>query len=263
MNIEEYIASGILESYVLGELTPAEVREVEANVSKYPEIREALTKVEETQELLLSHNAFEPRPELKKRILEGLEIKQRASRGSKIWILNHTTVPRLSIAASVSLIILVSFLAFWYYSRLRNAELELLTLKEERTRLVDSVDHLNLQLTKSRQSFEILTTRDFIQVELAGTPNSPNSRASVYWNPTTSEVFLISNNLDQLVKDKQYQLWAIVNGVPVDAGVFDTSSELIKMKSVSGNVAAFAITIEDRGGSVIPSLITMKVIGNV
>lgn len=263
MKVEEYIASGILESYVLGELTSAEIREVESNVSKYPEIREALTKVEETQELLLSHNASKPRPELKKRILDGLEIKQRASRSSKIWILNHTAVPRLLVAASVSLFILVSCLAFWYYSRLRSTELELMTLKEERTRLVNSVDHLNLQLTKSRQSLEVLTTGDFREVKLVGTSNSPNSRASVYWNPSTSEVFLNSNNLDQLLKEKQYQLWAIVNGVPVDAGIFDTSSELLKMKSVPGNVAAFAITIEDRGGSVVPSLATLSVVGNV
>jgi len=53
--------------------------------------------------------------------------------------------------------------------------------------------------------------------------------------------------------------------VPVDAGVFDWNSEgLQKMKSISGQaVAAFAVTIEPKGGSESPSLETMQVIGNV
>ena len=61
----------------------------------------------------------------------------------------------------------------------------------------------------------------------------------------------------------QYQLWAIVDGKPVDAGVFDVAtSGLLKMKTLDGAVA-FAVTIEPRGGRPSPTLETMQVIGNV
>ena len=45
MNIQEYIASGILETYFLGELSSAEQAEVEKNVAEYPEIRAELDRI--------------------------------------------------------------------------------------------------------------------------------------------------------------------------------------------------------------------------
>ena len=52
MNIEEYISSGILEAYVLGELIGPEMAEVQRNINLYPALRAELVKIEETQEKL-------------------------------------------------------------------------------------------------------------------------------------------------------------------------------------------------------------------
>ncbi len=69
--------------------------------------------------------------------------------------------------------------------------------------------------------------------------------------------------MKSLAQENQYQLWAIVDGKPVDAGVFDsTTAGLLKMKALAG-AAAFAVTIEPRGGKATPSLETLQVIGNV
>ncbi|MEO1518461.1 MAG: hypothetical protein AAFV95_25815 [Bacteroidota bacterium] len=46
MNIDQYIASGKLEAYLLGGLSPPEIREVEQFASTYPIIREELQKME-------------------------------------------------------------------------------------------------------------------------------------------------------------------------------------------------------------------------
>ena len=98
-----------------------------------------------------------------------------------------------------------------------------------------------------------------------GTDNSPDSKATVYWNKSTEDVYLSIKNLKELSKDQQYQLWAIIDGKPVDAGVFDptNSSMLVQMKNINPNAAAFAVTIEPKGGSENPTLETMQVIGNV
>jgi anti-sigma-K factor RskA len=64
--------------------------------------------------------------------------------------------------------------------------------------------------------------------------------------------------------ENQYQLWAIVDGKPIDAGVFDSNlSGLVKMKDITSGASTFAVTIEPRGGSVSPSLHTMQVVGNI
>ena len=86
---------------------------------------------------------------------------------------------------------------------------------------------------------------------------SPTSFATVYWDTTSKDVYLLVNNLPQPPGEKQYQLWALLDGKPVDVGMIDNSSFigekrlLIQMKNVSG-AQAFAITLEDKGGKPTP-----------
>ena len=57
-------------------------------------------------------------------------------------------------------------------------------------------------------------------------PTSPatSNIATVYWDTKSKDVYLIVNNLPEPPSDRQYQLWAIVDGQPVDAGVFDVQN---------------------------------------
>ncbi len=83
------------------------------------------------------------------------------------------------------------------------------------------------------------------------TPTRPGLLATVYWNPKSQEVLLTVHNLPAPAADQQYQLWSIVNGKPVDAGVFDmdkAAAGFQKMKAVPG-AQMFAVTLEKKGGS--------------
>lgn len=67
-----------------------------------------------------------------------------------------------------------------------------------------------------------------------------------------------------LAHENQYQPCAIIDGKPVDAGVFDGNiAGLLKMKNVGKGASTFAVTVEPRGGKSSPSLETMQVLGNV
>ena len=65
---------------------------------------------------------------------------------------------------------------------------------------------------------------------------------------------------------KQYQLWALDKGKPVDAGVLTvataTGEGIQHMKDVA-SAQTFAMTVEPAGGSVNPTLATMTVVGNI
>ena len=52
MNVPEYIASGILESYVTGAVSDQERREVECMSAIYPEIRQELDELASSLELI-------------------------------------------------------------------------------------------------------------------------------------------------------------------------------------------------------------------
>ena len=97
---------------------------------------------------------------------------------------------------------------------------------------------------------------------VATSPDS-NSVATVYWHTKSKDVYLLVNNLPQPPSDRQYQLWAIVDGKPVDAGVFDiqNSQGLLRMKNMP-RAQIFAVTLEKRGGSTTPEG-PMYVLGKV
>ena len=62
--------------------------------------------------------------------------------------------------------------------------------------------------------------------------------------------------MNALPSDKQYQLWAIVDGKPVDGGMILTSKRgdkyrIQKMKTF-GKAEAFAVTLEDEKGNPTP-----------
>jgi anti-sigma-K factor RskA len=103
-------------------------------------------------------------------------------------------------------------------------------------------------------------------VKLPGVPNSPapSSMATVYWNSESKDVYLLINELPKPATGKQYQLWAIVDGKPVDAGIFDTDNGMsfVKLKTIP-KAEAFAITLEKKGGSKTPTMDSMYVMGRV
>ena len=93
----------------------------------------------------------------------------------------------------------------------------------------------------------------------------PQAFATIYWNTSKKEVYINASQLQALAENEQYQLWAIVDGKPVDAGVFATEEVqkgIVKMKDAA-NVQAFAITIEKKGGSLAPTLEKMVLMGEV
>ena len=92
-------------------------------------------------------------------------------------------------------------------------------------------------------------------VNMVGTKIAPKSSANVFWDSTSQSVYMVVKNMPKLPSDKQYQLWALINGKPKDLGVFDVSDEkfIIKMNGTQ-KADAFAITIEQKGGSPTPNL---------
>jgi anti-sigma-K factor RskA len=68
--------------------------------------------------------------------------------------------------------------------------------------------------------------------------------------------------MPKLPTDKQYQLWALIDGKPVDLGLFDQPQRnvILKMKNTQ-KADAFAITIESRGNTGGPNLEQLQSMG--
>jgi anti-sigma-K factor RskA len=242
-----------LESYALGELTQSERLEVERNLAQYPELRAELASIEETMEAFLMKAAVAPGAQVKEKLEQKIFARETKVVSMTPW--------RLVAAASIIIAVTSSILAYNYYNNWKQSETSLNELRAMNEQVARDYNQVNQRLGDIETQMQIINNPAFERVVMKGTANAPEALASVYWNKTSQEVFLSVQNLKSLAKDQQYQLWAIVDGKPVDMGVFDSSTALLKMKT-TGKAAAFAVTIEPRGGKSSPSLETMQVVGN-
>ncbi len=273
MDIKEYIASGILESYALGFASEQERREVECMSAIYPELKEELVNIQASFESYAKSIAVEPPAELKASILEsikGIDQDEKIVPMKKIDSdkggNSNNNVRQLSpnywkvgVAASVAVII---GLGLMYRSvATNNNELnDRITAMEASTQ--DRVNALKDSLNETSLRQQFILDNNTEQVILAGTDVSPNSKARVFWNKEKSSFIFVQDDLPTPVSGKQYQLWAISDGTPVDLGVLDDSVNMTDPKGLDiSSIQAFAITLEKEGGSPEPTLDQMYVLG--
>ena len=269
MNILEYISTGILEAYVLGELTEAESAQVEKNISMSPELKAELLKVEETLEAFTMKASIKPRAEVKAKIMEKIPAAKKLVNVEKkeeakvVELSAQFNYWKYAAAASIAFALLTSYLAYNYRQRWVDTQANLDNLITQNQQMAENYNTVNQKLDKIQNDLSIIESTAFTKVVLKGTPNEPEALASIYWNAATEEVFLSVQELKGISKENQFQLWAIVDGKPVDAGVFDSNfAGLLKMKNIKGAVA-FAVTVEPRGGKEAPTLETMRLMGPV
>jgi anti-sigma-K factor RskA len=266
LNIKEYISSGVLESYVMGELSLQERAEVEKNLAVYPELRTELTAVEAAQESLLIQTAIAPRTSVRSQLFVKIDDEQKAPVNVVAMKTERSTIGfwRYAAAASIAVALVSSYLAYDYYIRWKHSENRLGELIAQNQRVAQDYNTVNQRLDRIEADLKVIDDPAFTRIIMTGTKNAPGATAYVYWNESSKEVYLSIQNMKKLSNDNQYQLWAIVDGKPVDAGVFDAGvAGLRKMKDIAKGAATFAVTIEPRGGKSSPSLETMQVAGNI
>ena len=170
---------------------------------------------------------------------------------------------KLAAAASITFALLSSYMAYTYWNKWRVSESNLTELLAQNQRMAEDYNKVNQRLDKIEADSKVIDNPAFTRILMKGTSNAPQSLASVYWNENTQELYLSIQSMRQLSQENQYQLWAIIDGKPVDAGVFESiASGLIKMKEIGKGVTTFAVTIEPRGGKASPTLETMQMAGN-
>ena len=74
LNLEDYIASGILEQYCLGLTSENESREVERMAARHPEIRHILQDLCEGIEAYAEAHAISPPNRLKQKVMQGVSV---------------------------------------------------------------------------------------------------------------------------------------------------------------------------------------------
>lgn len=277
MNIQEYISSGIVESYVLGLADEAERVDFEQMCTLHAEVRQARDAFELSLEQHAIASAVAPPAHMREAILQQLSSEPaREIKGNtpvvKMQPIQGAAIPinmRYVAAASIILLVGSAILNFYYFNKYKDFSQRYDQLLAQQTELARNNDALQTRLSNYEHTIAGLTDTNMavIKMEGIGVPANgspaPASVATVYWDTRSKDVYLMVNNLPQPAAGKQYQLWAIVDNQPVDAGMLDMEKGkiMVKMKNIP-RAQLFAITLEQQGGSATPKG-PMYVVGKV
>ena len=268
MNIEEYISSGIIESYVLGVLDEREAAEVEANAARYPAISEELRKVQDAMEEYAMAYTVTPADRVKKKLFAEIVNKKAQESVKSIEFPKQRSAFNWMVAASVAVTILSIASSVYFRIKWMDAERQLISMREENAVIAQKANYIIQSNEEERKQqaayFAFVKDTATAKVALKGLALSPSSGAIVFWNKYSSQLYIDIQSLPVPPPGMQYQLWALDNGTPIDAGVFSVMDihTLQKMKCVN-SAQAFAVTLEKEGGSASPTLEAMYILGTL
>ena len=274
MNTKEYISSGIIESYILGLASPEEAGILECVMKNNAEVKAAYEEAQKTFELLATAQAVTPPNDLRSKIWDKIQLEQNVEDEKPVIPLNNVE-PKLetqqigqeirveknkswkNFAVAATVLFLVSIGANLYWMSSQNE------MKNELAVLKSDKQSQNLAMQNLEQKLKITSNPNMLKIVLAGVEKHPESNAVVYWDKTSKDVYLTANSLPKAPEGMQYQLWAIADGKPVSAGMYtDDKDAKIALANIP-SAQAFAITLEKEGGSEIPTMENMYVMGGV
>jgi anti-sigma-K factor RskA len=264
LNKEEFISSGLLELYATGISSPEETRIVEEYLHRYPELQKELHEVEGSLEKYAQAHGVRPPAPVKEKIFSQIfpgapEEENKTAPVTGIGKRSRSML-FLRVAVAACLVLLAGSLILNYslYNKYQNKTNQLQVALEK----IEQEGKSNQAMS---QDLNVMTNKYAQPVVLNGTANAPEALARIFWMKNTGQVYIDPTNLPEVPPGKQYQLWAIIDGKPVDGGMIRTEKGIYhiqKMKSF-GKAEAFAITLEKAGGSPVPTMSEMIVSANL
>jgi len=281
MDIKAYIESGILEDYVLGLISDESALEVEKNIQQYPELKGELNKIEDALASYAQSKAMPMPAGLSEQIIQSIENLESTPSATSDTS-SSTAKPQAALAKGVNTLGIVlglalagSLLGNFFLNAQKNETQDQLALaqteaSEVNDRMVNlqfDCDQKDGTIQRLQEQIAILKDPAYRPISLQGTDNAPNNtEAIVYYSPAAQNNYLDVGNLPATPSDRDYQLWAIIDGAPTDMGVLtpaDLTAGFVTVNKEIINAQAFAITLEPRDGNPAPNLDELFVIGNV
>lgn len=236
-NLKAYIESGVLELYVLGDLSPEETLQVEEMASQNPEVRDEIAAIEQAMEQYAMQNAVEPSADVETRLFEKLglsEIEENVNVQPEPIYAEEPRIIRLdgsdakvrtlryALVACIALLVVSTVALFITYNKLNAAHDQIASLNLDKQKFAGVVSKLEFENQGLDNMAEMADSKEWATIRMAGQAFSPASKMKVYWNKKDKSVLInyVAMDLPKTDAEHQYQLWALVNGKPVSLGVF-------------------------------------------
>lgn len=265
MDIQAYIASGILEAFVLDALSAEERTRVAADVAAHPELATELRSIEEGLLAFAQAGSIAPPADMQERIWQEISAQAPASPGRTIPFtpekMNTRSQQQRWQQAAILIVLLGSILVnlmFWMQrqqmeQRQQTIIARLDSLQHQHAVLADAMAHIGKEK-------DMMADTSMQAVLMKGAADGHTMAVMVYWKRATGESWLSLQKMPPPPQGMQYQMWVIQDGKPVSMGMVDTSGAHGDMITVPMRIAyaqAFAISLEPMGGNPTPTTVLL------
>ena len=255
MNIQHYISSGILELYVMDQLTEAQRHEVETLRTQHPEIGTEINKIESVLEQVAFAESATLPAHLEDATINKIKASQTNNPESQIQNPKSPasiTLPTLQavrsikpfiygMVASAALALTAAGAALYFHNQIADNQSQVSACHLSTQQLQQDNGQLEKELF-------VLKAPSFMKVMMMSPDSTKHDAACVFWDPHTQEVYIDDCNLHNLDPNSQYEAWATIDNKMVSLGVFDHSHILQKVKPTAKSTA-FVITVGKKGGA--------------
>jgi anti-sigma-K factor RskA len=241
--LQDIIASGKLESYLLGDLSGQEIHDIEALLNSDEEARRFVQELEISLEHLAKENAISPPSVVKEKLFNALLDKKNTP---KIIPLATKKSPWLQVAASLA--VLLGATSFWLFTERNSLENQIQVVIINNESLQNKIDGLQTNYNEISQWYGLINDPATQKYILKGNTKAPNAIVLSYVNHSQKKVVINAENLPMLSQEHDYQLWADVDGEMIDMGIIPKERKMIAMQYID-SATSLNITIEPAGGN--------------
>ncbi len=241
--LHSFLNSNLLNTYLVGETSLEESKEVEYFISNYPEVASAYEKLQDNLEIIAKAGAVEVPNTVLAEILESLD----ASNETKVIQLVQTRkTPWYSIAASAAAVLFAAT-SFMLYQKNQNLSYETNVVVEELYDLRSDINNNNSKLDELSRELMKLNNPDAKKYVFNGNERAKNLKTVAYINSVEKTSMIDVVTLPQLPKEQHYEIWAQLQDRMVNLGILDESDRKLKQIPYMEDALALSIKISTKG----------------
>lgn len=241
--VHNFLKSGLLDKYIIGATSDIETKQVEDHISKYPEIEEEYSLLQEQLELAARTNAVKPPENVLKSILSELDKPVIAMHKPR-----KKPAPWLSIAASIAALVFAGS-SYVLYNQNHALVDENNTIAEEIFDLRKDINENNDKLDNVLRAFNRLNNPETEKYVLRGNERAKDLKTVAYINPIDKSSLIDVVSLPKLSDEQTYQMWANLQDRKVNLGTLDASNGKLKSVPYIADALSLSITIEPKNGN--------------
>jgi len=261
VEVNNIISSGLLELYAAGLASQDEAAQVQQWVQQYPEVADELAAIEASLAMYAQANALQPDASVKEKLFERINegdtakvIPLSSSQESQLKVVKIPSAWKNVAAAAIVLLIGSTVFNIVQFNKSKSVNEELAQTRQQAAALAQEKKQLEDEQRDINRYVETARNKYSQSVSVTGL-NAADSSAKIFWMKNTGDVFVDPANLPALPADKQYELWAIVDGAPVNAGIIINTEKgtyrVQQMKAFGSavKVQAFAVSVEPKSAT--------------